>query len=125
MGILAAMVPDEIMEVEFARVFADLVAVPDFKNSSGSGATIAGFLGQGAMSASIASLSIVGASVRSVVAGRSEVSLLSCTCPSESVPTTFEDNLQDGDWSGIGDEKETSECGVVEHSVSGTDRPQG
>jgi len=118
------MVPDEIMEVEFASVFADLVAVLDFRNSSSSGATIAGFLGQGAMGASIASLSMVGASVRNAVAGRSEVSLLSCTCPPKSTSMTFEDNLQDGDWSRIGDEEGTSECGVVEHPLSGADRPQ-
>lgn len=124
MGSLAAMVPDEIAEVEFARVFADLVTGPDFRNSSGSGVTIAGFLGQGAMGASIASLGMVGASVRNAMAGRSEVSLLSCTCPPESASMTFEDNLQDGDWSGIGDEEGASECRVLEHSVSGADKPQ-
>ncbi|RPB27152.1 hypothetical protein L211DRAFT_610481 [Terfezia boudieri ATCC MYA-4762] len=77
---LAAIVPDEIMEVEFASVIADLVAAPDFRNSNSSGATIAGFLGQGPMGASIAGLSMVGASVRNAVAGRSEVPLLSCNC---------------------------------------------
>ncbi|KAF8424579.1 hypothetical protein EV426DRAFT_573802 [Tirmania nivea] len=123
MGSLAAMVPDEIAEVEFARVLAGVVAAPGFR-SSGNGPTITGLLGQGAMGASIASLSMVGASVRNAVSGKSEVSLLSRTCPPESVSRTFENNLQDGDWSGVGDEAGTSECGVVEHSVSGAERPQ-
>jgi len=123
-GSLAAMIPDEIVEVEFARVFADLVAAPDFRNSSGSGTRIAGFLGQGAMNMSIASLSIVGASVRNAVAGKSEVSLVACTCPPGPLSMAIEDNLQDGDWSGIGDEGGTSEPAAVDHPVSGADMRQ-
>ncbi|KAI5786442.1 hypothetical protein DFH27DRAFT_603688 [Peziza echinospora] len=97
------LVPEEVKEVEFARVFADLVGgVGGGYNSGGgaagggvglgnsgtgaasstcaggSGGGLGGFLGTGSMGASIASL--VAASLKSAP-NRSDLSLVACTCP--------------------------------------------
>lgn len=95
---LKDMVPNEIMEVEFARVFADLLPAPTAR-ANGSGAALAGFLGTGMMGGSIVSL--VAASLKGA-AGRSEISLVSCACPPER---ESDGNVHDEEWSGVGDEE--------------------
>lgn len=109
LGSLEDMVPNEIAEVEFARVFADLLPVPVSRNIGGNRTAMAGVGG------SIASL--VTASLKSAAAGRSEVSLVSCVGPSECFLRALDDNLQDGDWSGIGDDEGKNEGAVGEREV--------
>ena len=99
---LKDMVPNEIMEVEFARVFADLLPAP-ITRVNGGGAALAGLLGTGMMGGSIVSL--VAASLKSA-AGRNEVSLVSCTCPPEQDSGR---NAHDEEWSGVGDEEHEPE----------------
>ena len=109
---LKDIIPNEIIEVEFARVFADLLPAPTTR-ANGGGAALAGFLGTGMMGGSIVSL--VAASLKSA-ASRSEVSLLSCTCPPERESGG---NVHDEGWSGVGDEEHESEREQEVPSVSG------
>ena len=108
MGNLEDMIPDEVVEVEFARVYGDLLvggaaATNRSAERNGAGALV-GFLGSGG---SIASL--VASSLKNAAAARSEVSLACCTCAPASLAKRGEEPAQADEWSAFGDDGDSLE----------------